>query len=277
VKPGRLFSAVFLILSAQFIRLLPISVVHQPAQAASALSVQIAPGWDGTLRRIRVPVLMYHYVGDLPTNADRIRTDLTVSSSLFRAHLQYLQTQRFTPISLYQLEAALQQGAPLPIRPIVLTFDDGYIDHYSNVFPALQSLGYTGTFFIITSRPDANDSRYISWAQIREMSANGMSMEAHTKNHAELDQRDYDFLVYEMLGSMQSLEAYTGVMSHMFAYPVGRYDETTLQVAAQLPIWRAFTTELGSFHTTDNRFEMGRIRIHNTTTVGQLEFLLQNY
>jgi peptidoglycan/xylan/chitin deacetylase (PgdA/CDA1 family) len=264
------------------ISLLSISVsdvyadVHIPKTDMNVLS-QAAPRWDGTLRRIRVPVLMYHYVGDLPANADRIRRDLTVSTSLLRVHLEYLQTQQYTPISLYDLENALQQGGALPTRPIVLTFDDGYIDHYLNVFPVLQNAGYFGTFFIITGQADANDPRYVSWEQIREMAEGGMSMEAHTKNHAELDNRDYNFLVYEMLGSMQSLEAYTGSMPHMFAYPVGRYDETTLQVALQLPIWRAFTTEMGSYHTTDNRLEMSRIRIHNTTSVGQLEFLLQNY
>lgn len=231
--------------------------------------------WDGTLRRIRVPILMYHYVSELPPAADAMRIDLTVSPNMFRAHMRYLSEQGYQTISLYQLDAALRQGIALPAKPIILTFDDGYIDHYWTVFPVLQQLSFTGTFFVITARADANDLRYVNWSQIQEMAGAGMSMEGHTKNHVDLRNRTYDFLVYEMLGSMQSLAVYTGRQLHMFAYPVGNYDALTLEVAGQLPIWRAVTTLSGSLHTTDNRLEVPRLRIHGNTSVSGLEKILQ--
>lgn len=229
---------------------------------------------DGTLRRIRVPILMYHYVSRLPVGADATRIDLTVDPSMFRAHMSYLRDQGYTPVSLYQVDDALLNGAPLPSKPVVLTFDDGYSDHYTNVFPILREYGFTGTFFIITSPVDAEDAAYMSWAQIKEMSDAGMSMESHTKTHRELRDRDYDFLVYEMLGSIQSLQVYTGRQPHMFAYPVGHYDDMTLSVAGQLPIWRAVTTQPGALQTTDNRLEMPRVRIHGSTGVNGLASLL---
>ncbi|MCA9908976.1 MAG: polysaccharide deacetylase family protein, partial [Anaerolineae bacterium] len=101
-------------------------------------------------------------------------------------------------------------------------------------------------------------------------------MEAHTKNHVELDERTYDELVYEMLGSMESLGHYTGRPSHMFSFPVGRYDDLTLEVAAQMPIWRAVTTQSGALHTTDNRFELARTRIHFDTSVDALAAILRD-
>ena len=217
--------------------------------------------WDGTFRRIRVPILMYHYVSPLPANADEYRRELSVTPEAFRAQVEYLFYQGYSAISMYQLDDALLSGTPLPPKPVVLTFDDGYIDHFTNVFPTLREFGFTGTFFIITGLADANDPNHLSWQQIQEMSDAGMSMEPHTKNHISLRDRSFDTLIYEMLGSMESLQAYTGRKPHIFSYPVGHYDAAALGVARTLPIWRAVTTEAGRYHTTDNRLEMPRVRI----------------
>ena len=217
--------------------------------------------WDGTFRRIRVPILMYHYVSPLPPNADEYRRELSVTPESFRAQVEYLFYQGYSAISMYQLDDALLSGTALPPKPVVLTFDDGYIDHFTNVFPILREFGFTGTFFIITGLADANDPNHLSWEQIQQMSDAGMSMEPHTKNHISLRERSYETLIYEMLGSIESLQAYTGRQPHIFSYPVGHYDAATLSVARTLPIWRAVTTEAGRYHTTDNRLQMPRVRI----------------
>lgn len=217
--------------------------------------------WDGTYRRIRVPILMYHYVSPLPANADEYRRELSVAPEAFRAQMEYLFYQGYSPISMYQLDDALLSGTALPPKPVVLTFDDGYIDHFTNVFPVLREFGFTGTFFIITGVVDANDPNYVNWEQVQQMADAGMSMEPHTKSHISLRERSYDTLIYEMLGSIESLQAYTGRQPHIFSYPVGHYDAATLSVAQTLPIWRAVTTEAGRYHTTDNWLEVPRVRI----------------
>src|SRR5687767_2272827 len=71
------------------------------------------PLWDGTLRRIRVPILMYHYVSPLPEGADQYRTGLTVSPQQFQAQMDYLFYQGYSTISLYQLNDALLTGTTL--------------------------------------------------------------------------------------------------------------------------------------------------------------------
>jgi peptidoglycan/xylan/chitin deacetylase (PgdA/CDA1 family) len=218
---------------------------------------------------------MYHYVSDLPEDADDIRRDLTVSPEHFRAQMDYLKAQGYTTISLYQLYDALTTGAALPPKPIILTFDDGYIDAYTNAFPILQQKGFTGTFFVITGKPDNDAPGYMSWAQIKEMSDAGMSIEAHTKSHADLRGRSQDFLVYEILGSLQSIEAHTGHTPHMFAYPVGHYDAETLKVMRQLPVWMAVTTEHGQRATSTDLLLTPRLRIHGDTGVVGLAALLK--
>ncbi|MBZ0284860.1 MAG: polysaccharide deacetylase family protein [Anaerolineae bacterium] len=253
-----------------------VTVLGSSVNAQTPSSESLAPQWDGTLRRIRVPILMYHYVSELPAQADDIRIGLTVTPPLFRAHLAYLKEQGYTTISLYDLDNALLRGIPLPPKPVILTFDDGYIDHYIHVFPALQEYGFTGTFFIITGLADEKAQGYMTWEQIQTMAAAGMSMESHTKTHADLRDRDYEFLVYELLGSLESLAALNGHKSHMFAYPVGRYDDATLSVLEQLPVWRAVTTQPGLLHTTDNHLELPRQRVTGNMSVSGLEYILLN-
>jgi peptidoglycan/xylan/chitin deacetylase (PgdA/CDA1 family) len=236
---------------------------------------RVESAWDGTFRRIRVPILMYHYVGDLPEGSDEYRTDLTISADTFRAHIDYLFFQGYTPISLYDLDDALLTGTRLPAKPVVLTFDDGYSDHYTNVYPALRQYGFNATFFIITGTADSGDPNHLSWEQIREMADAGMDMESHTKSHFDLRGREYDFLVYELLGSAESLQAYTGKTPYMFSYPIGHYDDAVLSVLDTMPIWRAVTTERGVLHTNDNRLELPRLRIHRQTGVTGLAQLLR--
>jgi len=231
---------------------------------------------DGTLRRIRVPVLMYHYIDELPPDADAIRRGLTLHPDIFRQHIEYLAENGYTTISLYEIDAALENGTSLPENPVVLTFDDGYIDAYTEVFPVLQAHEMTGTFFIITQFADDSLPGYMNWEQITEMANAGMSMEGHTKTHATLNERDYDFMVFQVMGSLESLEVHTGIVPRMFSYPVGRYDENTLRFMDSTPIERAVTTEIGTIHTTDNRYQMPRMRITNETGVAGLAYLL-NY
>ncbi len=233
------------------------------------------PIYDGTLRQVHVPILMYHYISPLPGDADEFRVGLTVEPHIFRGHLQYLYDAGYTTISLYDLHAALMIGAPLPPQPIILTFDDGHLDHYTEAFPVLQEFGFTATFFIIADRVDMNDPAYMTWGQIREMAAAGMNMEGHTKTHRELTGRDLDFLVYEIIGSMESVAAHTEQPAHMFAYPAGRYDDFTLEIIRTMPVWVAVTTEYGAYHTSDALLELPRLRVTGNMGAAGLDHLLR--
>ncbi len=241
------------------------------AQDAAPLTMR----GDGTLRDIRLPILMYHYISTLPADADKYRINLSVEPAMFRQHLQYLKDNGYTAVSLYDLDNALMYGTPLPQKPVILTFDDGYSDHYVTAFPLLKEFGMTGTFFIITDTADHSSVGYMTWEQISEMAAAGMSMESHTKTHADLRGRSYDFLVYEILGSLESVSAHTGRTGRMFCYPIGHYDDQTLAVLGATDVLRAVTTEFGVWHTSDNHLEMPRVRISNDTGVNALASLLR--
>ena len=113
------------------------------------------------------------------------------------------------------------------------------------------------------------------WDQIDEMAQAGMSMEPHTKSHLSLSGRDRDFLIYEMLGSQESLRAHTGGEARMLSYPAGEYDAQTLEIARDLGVWLAVTTEPGMDQVTDRRLELPRVRVSGDTGVPGLAYLLR--
>ncbi len=239
---------------------------HEPSQNLSP---------DGTLRRLRVPILMYHYVSELPADADSLRTGLTVHPQQFREHLDFLRSNGYTTVSLYEIYLALTQGHRLPPNPIALTFDDGYSDHLYTAMPLLREYGFKGTFFIITGFADEQRNGYLNWEQVQQLGASGMEIAAHSKTHPDLRGRNHDFLVYEMLGSLESIKVNLGYTQVAFAYPMGRYDDATLDVLRQTEALLAVTTEHGATHTTDGRYEMRRLRIQNTTSASGLAALLR--
>lgn len=223
--------------------------------------------WDGTLRQITAPVLMYHYISVPPEDADIYRLDLSVTPENFRAQMQYLADEGYTVISLYDLNRALRWGTPLPPRPVALTFDDGYRDAYENAFPVLKEFGYTATFFVITARLDEGHPAYITWAQAQEMAAAGMSIESHTKDHPNLSSRDPEYLYYQIQGSIESITAHTGQPVRLFSYPAGRWDEQALDAVRAYDLWTAVITENGAQHTTDSLLLLRRVRISGETNL----------
>jgi peptidoglycan/xylan/chitin deacetylase (PgdA/CDA1 family) len=204
---------------------------------------------------------MYHYISEPPPDADNYRLDLSISPQTFADHMAYLHGAGYTTISLYHLLDALTWGRPLPERPIILTFDDGYRDNHENAFPILQRYGFTATFFVLTEPIDWGSERYMTWPQIEEMAAAGMDIEPHSKTHPDLRNRPRDFLVWEILGSAQTVEAHIGRYPRFFAYPSGWYDDALIDFLKEIQFWGAVTTWYGWDHTWPERYELQRIRV----------------
>ena len=222
----------------------------------------ILPTPDGVYRQVHVPILMYHHIADPPLGADDIRRDLSVPPDAFYEQLRYLKEHGYQTITLDDLALHLTRGTPLPARPIILTFDDGYTDAYTHAFRLLKRFGYTGTFFLITAPIDNNDPEHLSWAQVEEMSAAGMEFEPHSYNHPDMTNRGYQFVVFQIMAPKEAIEARTGVKCRFFAYPTGRYDQFIVDVLRSAYFWGAVVTEQGATHTVDDLFTLCRVRIH---------------
>ena len=216
---------------------------------------------------VRVPVLMYHYISELPSSADSLRRDLTVLPQDFRAQLQYLAEEGYHAITLTDLFLYLTQGYPLPEKPVVLTFDDGYSDAYDVVFPLLLEYGFPGTFFVLATPTHFESPGYLTWTQMAEMAEAGMDIQAHGRDHVDLRGRSYDFLVYQILGIQEAIHTHTGYLPRFFCYPAGQYDKDVVNVLKSAGYWGAVTTQWGHAHTRDDLFDIPRVRIRGTDSL----------
>lgn len=223
---------------------------------------------DGAhLREVKAPILMYHHVGPLPIDADRIRVGLTVAPDEFRRQLQYLRDRGYESVSLYDLQYALALGWPLPEKPIVFTFDDGYVDNYEYAFPLMSEFGYTGTIFVATQFIDERQPDYLTWEMAREMSAAGWHIEPHGKRHMQLAGRSRDFIIFEVLGSMETVAAHVGQRPRYFSYPAGKYDDDVIGILREIGFWGAVTVDQEFFHRLEDAHKWGRVRVNGRETV----------
>ena len=232
------------------------------------------PTPDGVEREARVPILMYHYISTPPPGADAIRRDLSIAPDLFESHLRYLQEAGYRSISLRDLVYHLTLGWPLPPKPIILTFDDGYRDNYENAFPLLKKYGFRGTFFLVTDFIDEGRAAYMTWPQIKEMYQAGMEFGAHSRNHPDLRGKPLDYLVWQSLGPSETIEYNLGERPRFYSYPSGQYDKKAIEVIRSAGYWAGLTIHQGMTHSSQRLFELQRIRVRGSHSAEDLATLL---
>jgi peptidoglycan/xylan/chitin deacetylase (PgdA/CDA1 family) len=245
-----------------------------PSATATAPSTP-EPTPDGLVRTVRVPILMYHYISAAPADADVYRRDLSVSPTRFESHLKYLAAGGYHIITLDALLYALAQGRELPTRPVILTFDDGYEDNYTNAFLLLKKYGMVGHFFIISDFVNQKRPGYMTWPQIEEMAAAGQRFGSHSRDHPDLSKKGVDYLVWQALGGKEAIEEHLGYQPRWVSYPAGRYDAQTIAVYKSAGYWGGLITVQGATHTLDGIFELKRVRVRGSHTAEDLKGLLE--
>lgn len=123
-------------------------------------------------------ILQYHHI------ADDTPAITSTSVTLFEKHLNYLAENNFLIWPLDKLIDSLENNSIIPDKVISITFDDAYENIYINAWPRLKEKGFPFTLFVATDLIGRRG--YLSWNQIREMSASGLSIANHTTSHAHL-------------------------------------------------------------------------------------------
>lgn len=218
---------------------------------------------------------MYHYVSAPPADADVYRRDLSVTPAQFESHLKYLASAGYHTITLDDLLYALAQGRSLPLKPVILTFDDGYEDNYTNAFPLLHKYRMVGHFFIITDFVNQERSGYMTWPQIEEMSAAGQRFGSHSRDHPDLRGKSVDYLVWQALGGKEAIQEHLGYHPRWIGYPSGQYDAQTIAVYKAAGYWGGLMTQQGATHTLSHIFELKRVRVRGSHTAKDLGTLLE--
>lgn len=218
---------------------------------------------------VQVPILMYHYISVPPEDADIYRTDLSVTPEDFRVQMAYLAENGYTTNDFYDLSRAITGKTDLPAKPVLITLDDGYRDNYENAFPILQEYGHVATFFIVSEFIDSGNENYLTWDMVEEMSAAGMRFESHSRSHPDLRGQPRDYLIWQILGSQETIAYHIGYTPRYFSYPAGWYDDQTVELLQDLDFWGAVTTAGGKWHGFDDRFMWTRLRVRNTTPLAE--------
>jgi len=228
-----------------------------PARRVPAL----IPPPGAPLRSVRVPVLTYHRV--VPVSAAG-QLDLKVDPANFAAELTALHNAGYHPISQAQLFDALYRGASLPSKPIILSFDDGYVDDVRTILPDLERYRWVGTFFVITGR--MSEQGFLNAAQMRQLDQAGMDVEDHTAHHVDLRLLTPAELKVETADSRRVLQRTLGHFVYSFAYPFGYYNSTVVQAVRAAGFTMAFTTAAGDNETTTAALTMPRVHVGRAQT-----------
>jgi peptidoglycan/xylan/chitin deacetylase (PgdA/CDA1 family) len=186
-----------------------------------------------------VPALCYHKVDDIPLDA-RFRCNY-VRPAQFAAQLRFLRLAGFESLTVSEYAAYRRGETPIPARPIVLTFDDGYASNYDIAVPLLARYGFRATFFVVTDcigetncwDHDERREQLLSRRQLLDMHRMGFDIQSHTRTHPRLPRLSAAQIKEEVSGSRAALENLLQSPVTAIAYPWGDYDETTLEVALQ--------------------------------------------
>ena len=184
---------------------------------------------------LRVPILMYHFVSSLPA-ATALNYGLTVTDANFTAQLAYLRAQGYHTVSVRQVLNALYHHALLPAKPVMLTFDDGYVDNYTDAFPILRRFHDHGEFNIISAYvgQTVGINSYMTWPQLRQLAAAGMDIGSHTVDHQDLGTLSIDQVRFELRDSRNTLQRQLHVSVQWLAYPSGEPFKSGSLAARQL-------------------------------------------
>jgi peptidoglycan/xylan/chitin deacetylase (PgdA/CDA1 family) len=212
-------------------------------------------------------VLLWHAVGDTP-DGDPFR----VAGRDFLTHLDQVLASGRTPLTAAQYAAALSGTGPLPRRPVLLTFDDGYADLARSVVPALRGRGLSATVFVTTGhlgRPGMLDV-----AALREIDVPGVEIGAHSVSHPHLDVLSARRARVEIRDSRTALEDLLGRSVTSFAYPHGSHSARTRQLVVDSGYATAHAVKNALSHGGDDLFAVGRYTVHAGTTTDSVAEVL---
>lgn len=197
-----------------------------PSPTPTTTSAPIPATAQEVLARSTVPVLCFHQLREFrPDDSDYARTIIT-PPAVFRAQLQALRDGGRTPITAAALLDHLQFDAPLPDRPVLLTFDDGSATHHSVALPVLTEFGFPGTFFpmtVVLGKPN-----WLSADQLRDLDRAGMTIGAHSYDHQRVDRLSGDQWALQLERPRAELAETLGHPVDTMAYPHGVWSAEAL-------------------------------------------------
>lgn len=222
---------------------------------------------------MKIPVICYHKIGVAPKEDPR--PALFIKPLQFKLQMFLIKIFRYKTINPEELLKFIR-GEKISIKkPILITFDDGYKNNFTNAFPILRRMGLSATIFICSGFIGKENAifenekviegkmpeDYLDEEDILIMSENGISFGSHSVNHYYLDKIEAQNLENEIVLSKQNLEKLINKKIHFFSYPYGRYNDATIDSLKEAGYLGAFTIKRGKIGKGDNPYELKRLVI----------------
>ena len=211
---------------------------EQAPDPVAAPSINLNADAATILARPQVPILCYHQVRDWRDSDSKQAKDYIVPTAQFREQMQMLADSGYHTILPDQLLAYLTTGAPLPEKPIMLTFDDTNLDQYTNALPELEKHNFKGVFFVMTV--SLNRPRYMTREQVKDLSDKGHAIGSHTWDHHNVKKYQGNDWETQVAKPKKVLEEITGQPVTYFAYPFGLWNKEAIPELKNHGITAAF-------------------------------------
>ena len=259
-----------LVINLVLLGILAVFMLNRPNQSKSnqqqsqTSQSKTAAKWKTYDEPVQIPILMYHAVHVMdPSEASN--ANLIVAPDNFEAQIKAMVDAGYYFLTPEEAYKAFTENA-LPAKKVVwLTFDDGNEDFYTIAYPILKKYKAKATNNIITGFVKKGNAGNLTVKQMKEMMAHGMSFQSHTVNHPDLSATDKATQKVELTDSIDFLENKLNTKVNTIAYPSGRYNQTTLDLAKKTSKL-GLTTNEGLASSKDGLLSLNRVRILPTTT-----------
>ena len=223
------------------------------AQGSPSPSPSASASAPPHLRHIAVPILMYHHVSPHRAGSPL----LYVSPRELAAQLAYLRARGYHAVTLQQLYDAWTKGASLPAKPVVLSFDDGYLDQYRYAAPLLRRYHDAAVLNLIVD----NLGRTLTPNMVKQMIVWGWEVDSHTITHRDLTRLPTATVRRELVGSRDLLRRDLGVPVNFFCYPAGIHDAAVVAAVRKAGYLAATSIQYG-LADISQRFALPRIVVY---------------
>ena len=227
---------------------------NEKLEIETSISNKVAPISKSSTTTI--PILVYHKIGQplsLQITNNHKSGKFNIQVGVFDSQMQFIQNQKYTPLTIQELVKA-EQNNTLPLKPIVITFDDGWRSQYENALPILIKYKIPATFYIYTGV--IGSSAYMTWDDLHALVNSNMEIGGHTKSHQRLTKIDPSRLEDEILGSKQVLERNLHIPVLDFAYPYGNYNESVIVAVKGAGYISARTSNKGIYNDFKDLYKL---------------------
>lgn len=216
-------------------------------------------GASSSEQNFRVPVLMYHYIEYVSDKKDSFRQLLNVEPHIFKAQLKSLLSDGYSFLTASELAGIIDAKSNMPVKPILITIDDGHWDIYTDILPIIKKLNVRVTLYIAPGLLNGTD--FLTDKQLRDVIASGLvEIGSHTVNHVSLSAISEYEIREEIIKSRQLLENKFKIQVNTIAYPNGNFNLRIAEMVKENNYLLALSTIPGIMQSQENRFFLYRLR-----------------